>query len=543
MTRRQSTLPASEIVDEHVDFLIIGSGIAGLWAALNLAESGQVLVVTKKDEAESNTNYAQGGIAAVMSQFDAIENHINDTLRVGRGLCNPRVVRRVLTAAPALVRDLIEAGVNFTYKTRPHATRNLDLGLEGGHSAPRVVHAADLTGQEIESALLHGLAVHQNASIWEHHLAIDLIIDQHGDTQRCIGALVFDRHRRLVRRIIAPVTILSTGGGGQVYRHTTNPGIATGDGVAMAFRAGARVANLEFVQFHPTRLCHPRARRFLISEAVRGAGGKLRNRRGEAYMERYHPLRDLAPRDVVARAIVAECKRDHSRCSWLDITHLRPSFIRKRFPNICERCKQLGIDITTDPIPVVPAAHYMCGGVVTDSSAQTDIRGLWAAGEVAHTGLHGANRLASNSLLEAMYLAAAAASSARRSLRALRRQLPSRIPGKRLPMIGPITKSPRGWNALRDTMWENVGIIRERKGLEIALKELARMRKEAEERWWSEGVNAHTIEYRNATMLATLIAKGALERTESRGLQYRLDYPLTDDEHWKRDTIRKGPKP
>ncbi len=543
MTKRKPTLPAAAITDEHVDFLIIGSGIAGLWAALNLADRGRVLVVTKKDEAESNTNYAQGGIAAVMSQFDAVENHIKDTLRTGRGLCNPRVVRRVLTAGPALVRDLIDAGVNFTYKTKPHITRNLDLGLEGGHSAPRVVHASDLTGQEIEHALLHGLNVHQNADIWEHNLAIDLIIDKKDGESRCLGAWVFDRHRRHVRRIISPVTILATGGGGQVYRHTTNPGIATGDGVAMAFRAGVRVANLEFVQFHPTRLCHTRARRFLISEAVRGAGGKLRNRRGEAYMERYHPLKDLAPRDVVARAIVAECKHDHSRCSWLDITHLRPAFIRKRFPNIYKRCKEIGIDITTDPIPVVPAAHYMCGGVITDSNAQTDIRGLWAAGEVTHTGLHGANRLASNSLLEAMCLAAAAATSARRSFRVLKREMPPRIPTRQLPPIGPVSKAPRGWTALRDTMWDHVGIIRERKGLDAAVRELAKLRKEANERWWSEGINAHTIEYRNATLLATLIAKGALERTESRGLQYRLDYPLTDDEHWKHDTIRQGPRP
>jgi L-aspartate oxidase len=295
---------------------------------------------------------------------------------------------------------------------------------------------------------------------------------------------------------------------------------------------------MEFVQFHPTRLCHPKARRFLISEAVRGAGGILRNRRGEAFMERYHPRRDLAPRDVVARAIVAECKRDRTRCAWLDLTHLRPAFIRERFPNIHARCKQLGIDITKEPIPVVPAAHYICGGVITDNDALTDVPGLWVAGEVAHTGLHGANRLPSNSLLEAMYLAAAAAKSARR----VRQTMPPKCPARRFPKIGPKAKGQKGWKALHSTMWDDVGIIRDREGLERALAKLAQLREEAKRRWWDEGVNADTIEYRNATLVGTLIARGALLRTESRGLQFRTDYPLTDDDNWKRDTVQAGPK-
>jgi L-aspartate oxidase len=538
MTKSRRPKSTSKFVDESADFLIIGSGIAGLWTALRLADYGRVLVVTKKDEAESNTNYAQGGIAAVMSQFDKVQNHIKDTLATGGGLSDRQVVRRVVSAGPKLVRQLIDAGVHFTYKAKPHISENLDLGLEGGHSAPRVVHAADLTGQEIEHALLRGITEHTNALIREHHLAIDLMITTARPIKSCVGAWVFDRHHRMIRRISAPVTVLATGGGGQVFRHTTNPEIATGDGVAMAFRAGASIANMEFVQFHPTRLCHPRARRFLISEAVRGAGGILRNRRGEAFMERYHPLRDLAPRDVVARAIVAECKRDRTRCAWLDLTHLRPAFIRERFPNIYARCKQLGIDITSQPIPVVPAAHYICGGVVTDNDAQTDVPGLWVAGEVAHTGLHGANRLPSNSLLEAMYQAAAAAKSARR----IRQEMPPKPPARRFPKIGPKARGQKGWKALHNTMWDDVGIVRDREGLKRALAKLSQLRQEAKRRWWDEGVNADTIEYRNATLVGTLIARGALARTESRGLQFRTDYPHTDDEHWKRDTVQAGPE-
>lgn len=542
MGQRRSPASAPVIVDESADFLIIGSGIAGLWTALQLAEHGRVMVVTKKDEAESNTNYAQGGIAAVVSGQDSTEAHIRDTLAVGGGLSNPRVVRRVVEAGPHLVRELIDAGVRFTYRARPRTARNLDLGLEGGHSTPRVVHAADLTGQEIERALLTGLAQHPDADLREHHLAIDLIMAGAGNSRRCAGAYILDRQRRTVRRVIAPVTVLATGGGGQVYRHTTNPMIATGDGVAMAYRAGAEVANLEFVQFHPTRLHHPRANRFLITEAVRGAGGILRNKRGEAFMKRFHPLRDLAPRDIVARAIVAECRRTHSRCAWLDVTHLRPAFVRKRFPNIYARCRELGIDITAEPIPVVPAAHYLCGGVVVDRHGMTGIPGLWAAGEVAHTGLHGANRLPSNSLLEAMYLAGAVARSARRHVRALSRRLPRHLSPTVLPHVGPYARGHVGWSRLQSTMWDDVGIIRERDGLRRAVARLTILRREAEQRLRETGMNADTIEYRNATLLGALIAKSALRRTESRGLHYRSDFPHTDDMRFKRDTTMKGPR-
>jgi L-aspartate oxidase len=529
------------MVDERADFLVIGSGIAGLWGALRLADHGRVIVITKKDEAESNTNYAQGGIAAVMSQLDSVESHLKDTLTVGCGLCNRRVVRRVVSAAPRLVRDLMEVGVRFTYRQTPRVSSNLDLGLEGGHSAPRVVHATDLTGQEIEAALLRGLTRHPNASLWVHHLAIDLMVTGIGSDRRCVGAWVLDRYRRLIRRIAAPVTILATGGAGQVYRHTTNPEIATGDGVAMAFRAGVPVANMEFVQFHPTRLHHPQANRFLISEAVRGAGGILRNAKGEAFMVRYHPLHDLAPRDVVARAIVMECRRSGSAHAWLDLTHLRPSFIRRRFPNIARRCRGLGIDITRQAIPVVPAAHYMCGGVVTDASGRTELSGLWASGEVAHTGLHGANRLASNSLLEAMYFADVVAASAGPALRRLRHMLPARLPHSRLTRIRPIARLKRDWALLRNAMWDDVGIIREHDGLARAVARLTELWRGAERRLRVDGVNADTIEFRNAALVGLLVARSALQRTESRGLQYRSDYPSTDDTNWKKDTLLRGP--
>lgn len=524
------------------DFLILGSGIAGLWAALQLAEHGRVLVVTKKDEAESNTNYAQGGIAAVMSQFDSIDAHVKDTLATGAGLSKPAVVRRVIAAGPDMVAKLINVGVRFTYGTPNKQKNKLDLGLEGGHSAPRVVHAADLTGQEIERALVHAVMTHSNITLLAHHLAIDLIVAKDSGEHRCIGAWVFDRYGRLIKRAIAPVTILSTGGAGQVYQYTTNPEIATGDGVAMAYRAGCRIANMEFVQFHPTRLFLPGAGRFLISEALRGAGGKLRNRRGELFMSKLHPLADLAPRDVVARAIVAECRRTKSRCACLDMTHLKPAVVRERFPNIYERCLELGLDITQQPIPVVPAAHYMCGGVMTDGQGRTDLPGLWAAGEVSCTGLHGANRLASNSLLEAMYFADAGSRSAARSHASLSRRLPARVTAKVPAAVGSAAKARSHWSALRKTMWDDVGIIRDRAGLKRAQKRLRYLINDAEYRYRTSGTNADTLEYRSATVVGWLIAHSALSRHESRGLHERTDYPHTDDKHLRHDTIimRRG---
>ena len=524
------------------DFLILGSGIAGLWAALQLAEHGRVLVVTKKDEAESNTNYAQGGIAAVMSQFDSIDAHVKDTLTTGAGLSKPAVVRRVIAAGPDMVAKLINVGVRFTYGTSAKRVRSLDLGLEGGHSAPRVVHAADLTGQEIERALVHAVIAHANITPLAHHLAIDLIVANHTKQRRCVGAWVFDRLGRVIKRAVAPVTLLSTGGAGQVFQYTTNPEIATGDGVAMAYRAGCRIANMEFVQFHPTRLFLPGAGRFLISEALRGAGGKLCNVRGEYFMSKVHPLADLAPRDVVARAIVAECRRTKSRCAYLDMTHLKPGIVRERFPNIYERCLELSLDITQEPIPVVPAAHYMCGGVMTDGQGRTDLPGLWAAGEVSCTGLHGANRLASNSLLEAMYFADAGSMSAARSLGSLRRSLPDRIPGPEPAPVSVMSRTRAHWNDLRRIMWDDVGIIRDHSGLARAGKKLRHLIKESEHRYRTTGTNADTLEFRSATLVGWLIAHSAMGRHESRGLHERTDFPHVDDKLFRQDTVisRRG---
>lgn len=526
----------------HADFLVLGSGIAGLWSALQLAEHGDVLVVTKKDEAESNTNYAQGGIAAVMSQFDSINAHVKDTLTVGSGLAKPTVVRRVIASAPEMVGKLIDVGVHFTYMATEKRSKSLDLGLEGGHSAARVVHAADLTGQEIERALVSAVMAHPRITLLVHHLAIDLIVSGKGRTRKCVGAWVFDRYGRVIKHAAAPVTLLTTGGAGQVYRHTTNPEIATGDGVAMSYRVGCRIANMEFVQFHPTRLFLPGAGRFLISEALRGAGGKLRNSRGEFFMAKVHPLADLAPRDIVARAIVAECRRTKSRCAYLDMTHLKPQFVRERFPNIYKRCHELGLDITRKAIPVIPAAHYMCGGVMTDLQGRTDIPGLWAAGEVACTGLHGANRLASNSLLEAMYFADTGARSAIRALKSLERGMKKHDHATPPPAVGSAGRGRGHWSILRDTMWEDVGIIRDRGGLSRARTRLQHLIKDAEHRYRTFGTNADTLEFRSATLVGWLIAESAFRRRESRGLHERTDFPRADDARFRDDTVlmRRG---
>ncbi|HEX9751562.1 MAG TPA: L-aspartate oxidase [candidate division Zixibacteria bacterium] len=540
MSQRRFRL--SHIEEHDCDFLVIGSGIAGLWTALCLAPHGNVLIVTKKDEVESNTNYAQGGIAAVVSSLDSIAQHVEDTLTAGAGLCKPRVVRHVVTEAPAMIRALIDVGVQFSFRRARRSLNNLDVGLEGGHSAARVVHASDLTGREIEAALLRALRSQKSVILLEHHIAIDLLTHNRGSARRCVGAMIFDRQRRVLMRASSPATVLATGGAGQVYRFTTNPRIATGDGVAMAFRAGCRVANMEFVQFHPTRLHVPGSGRFLISEALRGAGGILRNRRGEAFMEHVHPLGDLAPRDIVARAIMAECRRTRSRCAYLDMTHLKAGFIRERFPNIHRRCKQLGLDMTREPIPVLPAAHYMCGGIITDLRGQTDIAGLWAAGEVACTGLHGANRLASNSLLEAMVFAQAASLSAIGIIKRLRKTLPRAprdVSGMR---IGHRSGSSRAWTALRLLMWDRVGILRDGQGLTSAVATLRQLRSRLDSQIRREGFNADALELRNAMLVSMLIAASALKRRESRGLHERLDFPQTDDDNWRHDTILKGPR-
>jgi L-aspartate oxidase len=396
------------------EFLVIGSGIAGLFYALRVAERGRVAVVTKRRAFESATHVAQGGIAAVLSKEDSFEDHVRDTLNAGAGLCHTEVVQHVIQRGPAMIEALVELGARFDRHSQVgDSSRELfDLGREGGHTRRRILHHRDTTGREIERALLERAQAHPNVSFFEHHLAIDLICSAKlglPSPNRALGAYILNAVTGRIERFLAPITLLATGGAGKVYLYTSNPDVASGDGLAMAYRAGATLANMEFMQFHPTCLYHPEAKSFLITEAVRGEGGTLRMQAGETFMARYHPMKDLAPRDVVARAIDTELKRSGDEYVLLDITARDPGFVRERFPNIHQRCLTFGIDITKQPIPVVPAAHYCCGGVWTDLRGETDVANLFSAGEVACTGLHGANRLASNSLLEALVFAEAAA--------------------------------------------------------------------------------------------------------------------------------------
>jgi len=528
------------------DFLVIGSGIAGLTFALKAARHGSVAIVTKKAKAESNTNYAQGGIAAVFASEDSFERHIEDTLRAGAGLCHQEAVEVLVRSGPQMVQELMEWGVEFTRRNPPEDT-SLDLGREGGHSHPRIVHAKDLTGREIERALLTAIKENPNVQIFENHLALELLTEHHLGREaeerarqlHCWGAYVLDVEKGLVKTFLARATLLSTGGCGQVYLHTTNPPIATGDGLAMAYRAGATLANLEFMQFHPTALYHPKADCFLISEAVRGFGGILRTKDGTPFMEKYHAMKDLAPRDIVARAIDAELKKRGEECVYLDVTHLNPEALRDRFPTIYQRCLSLGLDITREWIPVVPAAHYMCGGVVTDLEGRTDILGLWACGEVACTGVHGANRLASNSLLEAVVFSDRAYHSAAEFLQG--------NPSDPLPSI-PLwddkgTLNTEEWvliehdrDEIRKLMWDYVGIVRSNLRLERARRRIELIAEEIEDFYKRTKVTEGLIELRNLAKVAQLIIRCAQARKESRGLHYTTDYAAPDDVHWRRDT-------
>lgn len=505
----------------ETDYLVLGSGIAGLSFALDAAAHGRVVVLAKRAPDDTNTNWAQGGVAAVLADDDSFEQHVLDTLKVGDGLCDRRIVELCVREGPAAVEKLLAIG---THLDRGPGG-DLDLTREGGHSRRRVVHHEDISGREIQRALLAAVAGHPNITILHDHLAVDLLsMAKYGGEPACFGAYVLDRATGLVETIVARATVLATGGAGKVYIYTSNPDVATGDGVAMAYRIGAVVSNLEFVQFHPTILFHPHAKSLLISEALRGEGGKLRLATGERFMDAYDPRAELASRDVVARAIDHELKKSGADSVFLDMTHLDPEFVRGRFPNIGERCLRLGIDITRQPIPVVPAAHYMCGGVKVDEYGQTTIKNLYAIGEVSWTGLHGACRLASNSLLEGMVFARRAAAHVR-SAEPLR-------PGHITPwQSGDASDSDDAivvalnWEEIRRFMWSYVGIVRSDKRLDRARHRIELLREEIREYYWNFKITPDMIELRNLALVAHLLIESARRRKESRGLHYMVDYP------------------
>jgi L-aspartate oxidase len=529
-------------MEQVSNFLVIGSGIAGLSFALRAARTGTVTIVTKKEAAESSTNYAQGGIATVWSGEDTFESHIEDTHRAGAGLCHPDVVDLVVRDAPARIKELIGWGVEFTRRT---GKQEFDLGREGGHSRRRIFHAKDLTGREVERALLSQARRNRRIKLYEHHAAINLFtrqrleaFDPHG-ADEALGAYVLDQGTGAIHTFIADATILSTGGAGKVYLYTSNPDIATGDGIAMAYRAGATIANMEFVQFHPTCLYHPHAKSFLISEAVRGEGAVLHNRAGKRFMREVHPMAELAPRDIVARAIDAELKRTGEDCVTLDITKKGGAFIRRRFPNIYETCRSFGIDMTKEAIPVVPAAHYLCGGVRTDLYGETDVRRLFAVGECACTGLHGANRLASNSLLEALVFSDRAVRRAGELYAGKPRPritVPKWDPGKAQDSDEAVVVS-QNWDEIRRLMWNYVGIVRSNKRLLRALDRIELLKREIQEYYWNFKVTGDLLELRNICTIAELIVRCAMQRKESRGLHTTIDYPYLDDDHGRKDTL------
>lgn len=529
---------------QQSEILVIGSGIAGLTFALKAAKTRRVVLVTKRDLRESNTHYSQGGIAAVIAPGDSIESHVQDTLAAGAGLCRPDVVRKICSEGPELIRELQRLGVAFTPSESDE--KHFELGLEGGHSHRRILHVGDMTGREIEKILCEQARQNPNIRIFENHIAVDLIHSRKAgaDGNYCLGAYVLDIHGGKVEKFLARTTVLATGGAGKVYLYTTNPDVATGDGLALAYRAGVPLANLEFVQFHPTCLYHPQAKSFLISEAVRGEGGKLLLSNGKTFMENHHPLKELAPRDIVARAIDFELKKSGDKCVYLDISHRGADFIRKRFPNLVEACQKFGFDMTKGPVPVVPAAHYFCGGVQAGVDGQTSIPNLFAIGETASTGLHGANRLASNSLLEGLVMAHDCAARVDRLLS----ELPA-FPDYRIPDWNPgNARNPdeqvvisQNWDEIRQLMWNYVGIVRTNKRLERALRRIELLQQEIQDYYWDFIVTSDLIELRNLALVAECVIRSALSRRESRGLHSTLDYPRTDDVYLSDTVLRRDP--
>ena len=538
-------LPApstASVPPSDFDVLVVGSGIAGLSFALKAANNGhKVAILTKKDRAESNTNYAQGGIAAVTSRTDDFSSHVRDTLECGDGLCDESVVRAIVQDAPPRIQELAEMGVKFT----TDAQGGYELGREGGHSQRRILHVKDVTGRAIEEALLHATATSPNITVLEHFFAIDLVTRaklrraKPDGPDQVLGLYALDVHAGKVRTFRAPAVMLATGGVGQVYQFTTNPDIATGDGIAMAYRAGVPIADMEFIQFHPTALYTRENERFLISEAVRGEGAILRNAAGDAFMPRYDARADLAPRDIVARAIDAEMKRSGARHVWLDLTHFAPGKAKAHFPNIVATCARHGIDVENAMIPVVPAAHYLCGGVRTNLRAETALPGLYACGEVACTGLHGANRLASNSLLEAVVLAHRGAEAVHDYLATARRAgstVPDWVDGSAQDPDERVVLTHNSAE-LKQAMWDYVGIVRTTKRLQRARTRLEVLAREIDDYYWNFKVEPRLLELRNLVVVAGIIVECALQRHESRGLHYILDYPAKLPD--ARDTLAK----
>lgn len=529
----------------ETDILVIGSGIAGLSFALKASRYSHVLIITKKEQAESNTNYAQGGIASVISPDDSYDLHIKDTLECGAGLCHKGAVKQIVINGPKLINELIELGVNFS---KEHG--KLDLGREGGHSKERIIHAKDLTGKEIERALLYNVNSNKNITVLEHHSAIDLITEhnfnksQKRNIRNCYGAYAYDEKNNEIKTILSAITLICTGGIGQIYLHSTNPAIATGDGIAMGYRSGCLIGNMEFVQFHPTslyenRIDSGRSQAFLISEALRGAGAILRTKNGTEFMSKYDFRGSLAPRDIVARAIDNEMKKYGDDFVYVDITHLDEKEIINKFPNIYRKCLSAGLNIAKDFIPVVPAAHYICGGILSDLNGRTSMNRLYVLGESSMTGVHGANRLASNSLLEALVFADKAAKACKDDLKKITNSGTSKIPD----WDSSGTENTEEWilisqnkNEIKQIMSNYVGIVRSNLRLNRALRRIKLIRKEIEAFYKKTKVNRELLELRNTALISYLIIKSALLRKESRGLHYSTDYPQQNSKYLK-DTI------
>ncbi len=531
------------------DFLIIGSGLAGLYSALKLAEIGSVALVTKLKLSDSNTNYAQGGIACVVNDNDSFEDHISDTIRAGGSFCKEDIVKQVVNAGPEVINELISLGIKFTKRDEIEDINSdeYDLGKEGGHTKRRVLHSGDITGNEIVRALISQCLSNKNISIYENHIAIDLISNKKGQSNnQILGAYVIDKDNNSVKTFSARETIIATGGAGKVYLYTSNPDVACGAGIAMAYRAGAEIANMEFFQFHPTILYHPDSKSFLISEAVRGEGGVLKryNKQGELieFMDNYHEMKSLAPRDVVAKAIDNELKTSGEESVYIDIRDKSEEFLKKRFPNIFQKCLDYGINMSKDLIPVVPAAHYSCGGVKTDINGWTGLKGLYAIGEVANTGVHGANRLASNSLLETAVIAKFAANKIKSEFKEKRDLENIKIEDWKSGNAkdsDELVVISHNWDEIRRFMWDYVGIVRTNKRLERAKHRIENIKNEIDTYYWDFNITPDLVELRNIANLAEIIILSALKRKESRGLHYNLDYPERKPELDNIDTIIK----